>query len=96
MEDFFMNDEWGKEMDKEIGQRVQGMRLKCRMSLEHFSILVGVSPNYLDLIERGERTLSVLHLIKLSTLFQEPQEYITLGYSNMSLLKKLVKKMVGF
>jgi len=68
-----------KIMDKEIGQRLQNIRMKCGMPIENFSVILGVTPEVLDLIERGEHSLPVQQLVILSNLFQVSQEYITTG-----------------
>ena len=72
-------EELNKELNKAIGQRVQEIRTRCNLSLEDFSVILDVTPDFLGLIERGERSLPIRHLVVLSTLFPVSQEYITTG-----------------
>lgn len=73
------NKKMNAEINKDVGQRVQELRIKHDLTLEELSEFLGVTPGFLGLIERGKRGLTIRLLIMLSALFRVSQEYLTLG-----------------
>lgn len=63
---------------KLIGSRVREERIKYNLTQEKLAESVGISASYMELLERGERILSVETLVKLS---------VALGVSTDSLLE---------
>jgi transcriptional regulator with XRE-family HTH domain len=50
-----------------FGQRVRKLRLKRGMTLAKLSQLAHLHPSYTADVERGERNLSLLNILKLAT-----------------------------
>jgi len=73
------SEQYIKNMDKEIGQRIRDLRVKSNLTVEELSDFLVITPGYYGLIERGERSLPIRYLVTLSTIFQVSQEYITTG-----------------
>ncbi len=62
-----------------IGQRIRDERIKLGLSREQLAEIVNLSPNYIGQIERGERSMSLETLIKLSACFHASLDYLIKG-----------------
>lgn len=84
---------------KEIGLRVKNIRLNMNMTKQKMADLLGISGQYLGMIERGEGTLSVDKLKILCDMTGLSADYILFGKdfnSTLNLSKKLSKKLSGY
>ena len=64
---------------KEIGLRVKNIRLNMNMTKQKMADLLGISGQYLGMIERGEGTLSVDKLKILCDMTGLSADYILFG-----------------
>ncbi|MDL2226452.1 helix-turn-helix domain-containing protein [Deltaproteobacteria bacterium OttesenSCG-928-M10] len=55
-----------KEQLKKFGAHLRTVRLDCHFSQEKLADVAGLNRTYLGDVERGERNISLLNLIKLS------------------------------
>lgn len=49
-----------------VGERIRSLRLEKGLTQEEFALLVGLDRSYFGGVERGERNISVLNLIKIA------------------------------
>ena len=69
-----------RELDwKGVAVRLRELRKVSRLTIERLSELVGVSPSFIGLIERGESGISVENLYRLSQVFGCSMDYIVTG-----------------
>lgn len=80
---------------KEIGLRVKNIRLNMNMTKQKMADLLGISGQYLGMIERGEGTLSVDKLKILCDITGLSADYILFGKDSNSTLN-LSKKLSGY
>lgn len=80
---------------KEIGLRVKNIRLNMNMTKQKMADLLGISGQYLGMIERGEGTLSVDKLKILCDMTGLSADYILFGKDFNSTLN-LSKKLSGY
>lgn len=66
---------------KEIGSRIRNEREKLGLSREKFAEIVGLSSYYIGQIERGDRTMSLETLVKISTSLNASIDFILIGYT---------------
>lgn len=66
-------------MKKEFGQRIKSIRESMGMTKEAFAKLLGISGQYLGLIERGQSYLSIEKLKKLCDITNLSADYILFG-----------------
>lgn len=66
-------------MKEEIGNRIKNIRENMNMTKEHFAKQIGISGQYLGLIERGKNYLSVEKLKVLCDLTNLSSDYILFG-----------------
>jgi len=64
---------------KEIGNRVKEMRTKSKISRERFSEIIGVSPSFINHIERADSGISIDNLFRMSRVFGVTVDYILTG-----------------
>lgn len=64
---------------KAIGLRIRLQRENLNLSREKFAEIVGLSPFYIGQIERGDRSMSLDSLIKISTTLHISTDYILQG-----------------
>ena len=55
-----------KEIRKVLGTRIREERLKRKFTIEELSEMIDLSPSYLGLVERGERSLGIKKLYVIS------------------------------
>jgi transcriptional regulator with XRE-family HTH domain len=53
-----------KKIQPDFGRLLKELRKKKKMTLNHLAELSGLSPSYLSRVERGERSISNLRLLK--------------------------------
>lgn len=80
---------------KEIGLRIKNIRLNMNMTKQKMADLLGISGQYLGMIERGEGTLSVDKLKILCDMTGLSAVYILFGKDFNSTLN-LSKKLSGY
>lgn len=66
-------------MKKEMGLRIKGIRESMHMNKEQFSKLIGISGQYLGVVESGRSCLSIEKLKKLCDLSNLSSDYILFG-----------------
>ena len=66
-------------LKKEIGLRIKNIRLDMNLSKQKFASLLGISGQYLGLIERGDGSLSIEKLQTLCNLTHLSADYILFG-----------------
>ena len=79
-------------LKKEIGLRVKNIRLSMNITKQKMADMLGISGQYLGMIERGEGTLSIDKLKILCDISGLSADYILFGKESsttLSLSKKL-------
>jgi transcriptional regulator with XRE-family HTH domain len=66
-----------------MGEAIATLRAKRKLSRPSVAREVGVTSNYLGMVEAGKRTLSAVTLEKLAVVFDVPPEFITCLGSNI-------------
>jgi transcriptional regulator with XRE-family HTH domain len=66
-----------------VGQVIADLRARRKLSRPDVARRVGVTSNYLGMVEAGKRTLSVMTLKKLAEVFDVPDEFIICLGSNI-------------
>lgn len=69
-------------MKKDFGMRIKKIREDMNLTKEEFAKKIGISGQYLGLIERGQNYLSVDKLKKLCDLTNLSADYILFGIDN--------------
>lgn len=64
---------------EQIGLRIRSQREKLGLSREKFAEVIGLSPYYIGQIERGDRTMSLDTLVKISSSLNVSVDYILRG-----------------
>lgn len=64
------NDNLETNIKKVIGSRIREERISRKLTIERLSETLGVAPSFLGSVERGERTVSVENLYKISDAFE--------------------------
>ena len=67
---------------KEIGLRIKNIRLNMNITKQKMAELLGISGQYLGMIERGEGTLSIDKLKVLCDITGLSADYILFGIEN--------------
>jgi len=70
--------------NKEIGKRIQALRLTEGYSMERLAELLEIGLSLLESIESGESEPSVKHLMGLSNIFDVSLDYLVFGDSEAS------------
>ena len=87
-------------MKKEIGLRIRDIRESKHMSKEAFAKMIGISGQYLGVLERGGSCLSVEKLKRLWDVTGLSADYIlfgkdvNLGYSTNKLLNEFTDEQI--
>lgn len=69
MNDYDRNSEETKKNLKTFGSRIQELRKKNNLTQSELAEKIGLSTNFIGMIERGERNTSVDKIFKLSRAF---------------------------
>lgn len=72
---------------KEIGLRIKNIRLNMNITKQKMAELLGISGQYLGMIERGEGTLSIDKLKVLCDITGLSADYILFGKDSNSTLR---------
>lgn len=80
---------------KEIGLRVRNIRLNMNITKQKMADMLGISGQYLGMIERGEGTLSIDKLKILCDITDLSADYILFGKDSNSTLK-LSKELADY
>jgi transcriptional regulator with XRE-family HTH domain len=62
---------------RKVGEVIADLRAKRKLARPDVARRVGVTSNYLGMVERGQRTLSFTTLAKLAEVFEVPEAFIT-------------------
>jgi transcriptional regulator with XRE-family HTH domain len=65
----------------DIGSRIKELRQRNKITIERLCEIIGVSPSFIGLIERGDSGISVDNLYKLSQVFDVSVDYLLTGTS---------------
>lgn len=82
-------------MKKEIGKRIQNLRQNMHMSKEAFAKEIGITGQYLGLVERGINYLSVEKLKVLCDFTSTSADYILFG-KNPNIIKETKAMLTEF
>lgn len=69
MNDFARNSEEAKKNLKTFGSRIQELRKKNNLTQSELAEKIGLSTNFIGMVERGERNTSVDKIFKLAKAF---------------------------
>lgn len=72
-------------MKKEIGKRIKAIRESMNMNKENFAKLLGISGQYLGIVEKGKSCLSVEKLQILCNISNLSADYILFGKEDISI-----------
>ena len=64
---------------KNIGRNVRKERLRLGMSQEKLAFAANLHPNYVGFVERGERNITVVNLVKLARALKVPAHRLFKG-----------------
>lgn len=70
-------------LKEEIGKRIRNIRFSMNLSKKDFAKLLGISGQYLGMIEKGQGSLSVEKLEILCNLSNLSADYILFGKDNL-------------
>jgi transcriptional regulator with XRE-family HTH domain len=54
------------DVRKSVGDNIRGFRHKLGYTLEKLAVLSGLNINYISSVERGERNIGILNVVKLA------------------------------
>lgn len=83
------------EMKKEFGLRVKKIRENMHMTKEEFAKLLGISGQFLGLVEHGKNYLSIENLKKLCEITNFSADYLLFG-KNTNLIDETQKVLSDF
>lgn len=69
MNDYDRNSEETKKNLKNFGSRIQELRKKNNLTQSELAEKIGLSTNFIEMVERGERNTSVDKIFKLAKAF---------------------------
>lgn len=69
MNDYDINSEETKKNLKNFGSRIQELRKKNNLAQSELAEKIGLSTNFIGMVERGERNTSVDKIFKLAKAF---------------------------
>lgn len=69
MNDYDRNSEETKKNLKNLGSRIQELRKKNNLTQSELAEKIGLSTNFIGMVERGERNTSVDKIFKLAKAF---------------------------
>ncbi len=68
-----------KNMKEEVGKRIESIRKELKLTKEKFAKKIGVSGQFLGMVEKGKSSLSYEKLEKLCDLTGYSADYILFG-----------------
>ena len=68
-------------MKAEIGSRIRKLRCAVNLSQDQLAEMLDISTGYLGLVERGQRCLGLVNLVKLMSVFRVTLDYLVIGYN---------------
>jgi len=83
----------------EIGLRIKKLRQTNKITIERLCEIIGVSPSFVGLIERGDSRISIDNLYKLSQVFDVSIDYLLTGIpapSSKSQFDKLISNIYDY
>jgi len=83
----------------EIGLRIKDLRQTNKITIERLCEIIGVSPSFVGLIERGDSRISIDNLYKLSQVFNVSIDYLLTGIpapSSKSRFDKLISNIYDY
>ena len=82
-----------KSMKKEVGKRIAGIRKEWKTTKEKFAKKIGVSGQFLGMVEKGKSSLSYEKLERLCDLTGYSADYVLFGKDDR--VKKETKKILS-
>ena len=82
-------------MKEEIGKRIKNIRESMKLTKEDFAKAIGISGQYLGIVERGGSCLSVEKLKVLCDLTNSSADYILFG-KDIKLINKTKDTLLEF
>jgi len=70
------------ELKKKIGKRIENIRKEMNLTKESLAKMLGVTGQYLGIVEKGESALSYEKLMKLCEISKCSADYILFGKDN--------------
>ena len=70
MLNFKKGEVWMNDLKKVIGTRIHEYRVRNNVSVEELSLLLGISPAFLRLVERGKRGTKIENLVTICQYFK--------------------------
>jgi transcriptional regulator with XRE-family HTH domain len=69
------------DVRKSVGQNIRGFRHKLGYTLEKLAILSGLNINYISSVERGERNIGILNVVKIAKALKIPPHLLLIPES---------------
>lgn len=79
----------------QIGERVTQIREELNLSKAHFGRLIGVSGQYMGMVEKGSQGLSVDLIVKICNATGVSADYILFGFTDHKRDPETAKALVG-
>lgn len=73
--------------NKMLGKNIRTLRKKRNLSIDELSQLIGISPSFLGLIERGQRGLSIDNLCRICNMFNIQLDELIYGENRKNVLE---------
>jgi transcriptional regulator with XRE-family HTH domain len=93
MEDREMRKQIKHQFDINVGMRVRVLRESGKLTQEKFAEILGVRPQYISKVERGQSGLSTILAVKMSNLFCVPCDYILKGKQSENTISSIVDRL---
>lgn len=93
MEEKEMRKQIKRKFDISVGVRVRTIRESGKLTQEKFAEILGVRPQYISKVERGQSGLSTLLAVKMSNLFCVPCDYILKGTQHKNDISSIVDRL---
>jgi len=82
-----------------IGENIRKKRIARGISIEELATVLGITPGFLGLIERGSRGVTALNLFKLADIFKVPADSFffhtqELSYYKSQELRKKISSLI--
>ncbi|MDP4200660.1 MAG: helix-turn-helix transcriptional regulator [Bacteroidota bacterium] len=73
------------DIRRTVGDNIRGYRHKKNYTQEKLAVLSGLHINYISSVERGERNLGIVNLVKIAKALRIPSEYLLIPRSHESI-----------